>query len=173
VLDGRPQSDRILVARLAGQARHHARWRELTGDEEDAAVAALRELAGGRADLLAEVAGILEGFSEGELDESRSRQAAMLCRKAGADPEAIAAWIAEGRRRRDAARTPPIRACSPAESQNRVRVMSATRAAAGRAAARSRAARSWPALVMSISSGAITTGTPQVIRTDGRGIRAH
>ena len=30
---------------------------------------ALRELAGGRADLLAEVAGILEGTSEGELDE--------------------------------------------------------------------------------------------------------
>ena len=38
-------------------------------DEEAAAVAELRELAGGRADLLAEVAGILEGASEGELDE--------------------------------------------------------------------------------------------------------
>ncbi len=32
-------------------------------------MAELRELANGRADLLAEVAGILEGASEGELDE--------------------------------------------------------------------------------------------------------
>jgi len=39
-------------------------------------VAALRELAGGRADLLAEVAGILEGTSEAELDEPLARQAA-------------------------------------------------------------------------------------------------
>lgn len=68
---------------------------------------ALRELAGGRADLLAEVADILEGASEGELDEPFARQAAGLCRKAGADPEAIPGWIAEGRRRRDAARMPP------------------------------------------------------------------
>jgi hypothetical protein len=71
-------------------------------------VAALRELASGRAGLLAEVAGPLEGFAEGELDEPRSRQAAMLCRKAGADPKAIAAWIEDGRRRRAAARRPPF-----------------------------------------------------------------
>jgi hypothetical protein len=70
-------------------------------------VAALRELAGGRADLLAEVAGIFEGTSEGELDEPLVRQAAALCRKAGADPEAIPAWTEEGRRRRAATRRPP------------------------------------------------------------------
>jgi hypothetical protein len=63
-------------------------------------VTELRELAGGRADLLAEVAGVLEGAREGEPDEPLARQAAGLCRKAGADPEAIPAWIAEGRRRR-------------------------------------------------------------------------
>lgn len=50
----RPQADRILVAQLTGEARHHARWRELTAAEEAAAVAELRELASGRADLLAE-----------------------------------------------------------------------------------------------------------------------
>ena len=81
-----------------GEARHHSRWRELTADEEAAAVAALRELAGGRADLLAEVAGVMEGFSGGEADEPLSRQAAELCRKVGADPEAIAGWIEKGRR---------------------------------------------------------------------------
>lgn len=36
---------------------------------QDAAMTELRELAGGRADLLAEVARIFEGASEGELDE--------------------------------------------------------------------------------------------------------
>jgi hypothetical protein len=62
-------------------------------------VTELRELADGRADLLAEVAGVLEGTREGELDEPLARQAAGWCRKAEADAEAIPAWIAEGRRR--------------------------------------------------------------------------
>ncbi len=60
-----------------------------------------------RAELLAEVAGVEEGFSEGGLDEPLARQAAALCRKAGADPEAMPEWIAEGRRRRAAGRMPP------------------------------------------------------------------
>jgi len=37
-----------------------------------------------------------------------ARQAAGLCRAAGADPEAIAAWVEEGRRRRAAVRQPPF-----------------------------------------------------------------
>jgi hypothetical protein len=110
VADNRPQADRILVAQLTGEARHRARWRELTGDEEAAAVAELRELAAGRTDLLAEVAGLLEGASAGEPDESVARQAAGLCRKAGADSEAIPAWIEEGRRRRANASRPPFSA---------------------------------------------------------------
>ena len=108
MVDPRPQADRILVAQLTGEARHRARWRELTGDEEAAAVIELRELADGRVDLLAEVAGIFEGTGEGELDEPLVRQAAALCRQAGADPEAIPAWIEEGRRRRAAAGKPPF-----------------------------------------------------------------
>jgi hypothetical protein len=50
MIDKRPEADRILVAQLTGEAQHRAKWRELTGDEETAAVAALRELASGRAD---------------------------------------------------------------------------------------------------------------------------
>ena len=108
MIDKAPQADRLLIAELAGEAGHRTRWRELTEDEEAAAVAVLRELAGGRADLLAEVAGVLEGTSEGKLNEPLKRQAAMLCRKAGADPEAIPAWIEEGRRRAAASRQPPF-----------------------------------------------------------------
>ena len=108
VIDKRPQADRLLVAEIHGEARHHAKWRDLTEAEEAAAVAELRELAGGQADLLAEVAGILEGAHEGELDEPLTRQAADMCRKAGADPDAIPAWIAEGRRRKANAGRPPF-----------------------------------------------------------------
>jgi hypothetical protein len=108
MIDKRPAADRILVAQLTGEARHHANWRELTGEEVAAAVTELRELAGGRTDLLAEVAGILEGASEGELDEPLARQAAMLCRAVGADPEAIPAWAEVGRERRANAGRPPF-----------------------------------------------------------------
>jgi hypothetical protein len=108
MIDKRPQPDRLLVAEIYGEARHRARWRDLSSEEETAAVAELRTLAGSRADLPAEVAGIFEGTSEGELDEPFCRQAAMLCRKAGADAEAIPAWIEEGRRRRAAANKPPF-----------------------------------------------------------------
>lgn len=102
-----PDPDRILIAQITGTARHHARWRELTGDEEAAAVAKLRELAADRADLLAEVAGIFVGTSEGELDEPLARQAAGLCCLAGADKDLIPVWVEEGRRRAESARKMP------------------------------------------------------------------
>ncbi len=102
-----PAADRLLVAQLTGTARHHARWRDLTGDEQAAAVTELRELAAGRADMLAQVAGIFEGTSEGLDDEPLAGQAAALCRLAGADDALIAQWAAEGRRRAQAARQPP------------------------------------------------------------------
>src|SRR6266480_3421753 len=104
----RPEADRILVAQLTGEARHRARWRPLTEDEEAAALAEIRTLAKGRADLLAQVAGIFEGTSEGEPDEPLARSAARLCRLAGADTGAIPAWIEEGRRRSANARRPPF-----------------------------------------------------------------
>src|SRR6266581_7052139 len=86
---------------------HHVRRRELTAAEHDAAVTALRDLATGRALLLAEVAGILERASE------VCRQAAQLCRDAGpagAGREAIPAWMEEGRSRRAPASVLPFSA---------------------------------------------------------------
>ena len=103
-----PERDHLQVSEIHGAARLHGARRELTADEHAAAVAALRELAVGRADLLAEVAGIMLGASEGELDEPLMRQAAELCRAAGADEALIPGWIEEGRQRRANARRAPF-----------------------------------------------------------------
>ena len=69
-------------------------------------MAALRKLAGGRADLLAEVAGGPRGRArEGEPDEQLARQAVPGGPGgSGGDP----AWIEEGRRRRASADRPPF-----------------------------------------------------------------
>jgi hypothetical protein len=56
----------------------------------------------------AHVAGLLEGFAEGQPDEPLKRQAAQLCRDAGADEALIPQWIEEGRRRRANALRPPF-----------------------------------------------------------------
>jgi hypothetical protein len=68
----------------------------------------LREIAGDRPDLLAEMAGILLGASQGQLDEPRSRAAASFCIAAGADESLILGWIEEGRRRVAIGRKPPF-----------------------------------------------------------------
>ena len=119
MIDERSQADRILIAQLQGTAKRHAKWRELTEPEHVAAVEDLRELAAGRADLLAEVAGVIEGFSEGELDEPLARQAAQLCSDAGADPETLEAWIEVGRERRRSAGRPPFSGAAPTARQQR------------------------------------------------------
>lgn len=107
MVDNRSQADRIRGARLMGSAKRLGR-RELPAAEYAAAVSELRELAAGRADLLAETAGLLEGFGEGEPTGPMTRLAVQLCRDAGADPDTIGAWIEEGRRRREEARRPPF-----------------------------------------------------------------
>ena len=53
----------------------------------------------GRADLLAEAAGVMLGAAEGTVDEPRACAAAELCRTAGADPALVPPWTEEGRRR--------------------------------------------------------------------------
>jgi len=66
-------------------------------------------MAGDRPDLLAEVAGVSLGSSEGKVPEYRAqaRAIAELYRAAGADEGMIPAWIEEGRRRAEAARRRP------------------------------------------------------------------
>ena len=100
----------MLVSRLSSIAQRHARWGTADEAQKAAGAAELREVAGGRTDLLAEVAGITLGTSEGKGPEYEVSAEAMagLCRMAGADEGLIAEWIEEGRRRAEARRHPPF-----------------------------------------------------------------
>lgn len=109
-----PDRDRLLGAKLCGEALHHAKWRALTDEETAAAVTEIRQLAGGRADLLAEQAGLLLGFGEGTLSEPLRRCAAQLLVAAGADESLIPGWAEEGRRRRPRLRRPASADAPPA-----------------------------------------------------------
>jgi len=56
MIDMRPQADRLIAVKLTGKSGHHAKRRPLTADGKAAPVAALPEVAAGRAGLLADVA---------------------------------------------------------------------------------------------------------------------
>jgi hypothetical protein len=115
--------DQLTVARLTSAAQRHAPpqpptgaptqaptgapTQAPTGAETAAAVAELREIAAGRGDLLAEVAGLLTGYFRGTAEEMRAGTAARFCRAAGADTALIARWTAEGERRAAVAHAVP------------------------------------------------------------------
>ncbi len=101
-----PEADQHTVARLTGAAGRHAPWREPTEAETAAAVAELREIAGDRGDLLAEVAGLFIGFYRQTNQERKAAAAARYCIAAGADPDLIPQWIEEGQCRAASARQP-------------------------------------------------------------------
>jgi hypothetical protein len=105
-----PDRDRLLIARISGIARRHARWGGLTEAKEAAGAAELREVAAGRTDLLAEELGIELGFAEtqGEHERVRAEQIARLCRLAGADEDLIPQWTEVGRERAEKAGKPPF-----------------------------------------------------------------
>jgi hypothetical protein len=62
---GATDADRVLAARITGTAARYARGRPLIEAEEAEALASITELAAGRTDLLAQVAGLAIGFSQG------------------------------------------------------------------------------------------------------------
>jgi hypothetical protein len=99
--------DQLIVARLTGAAWRHASGREPTGAETAVAVRELREIAAGRADLLAEVAGLLIGYYRRTAEELKARAAAYYCIAAGAGLELIPQWIEVGCSRAAAARLIP------------------------------------------------------------------
>jgi hypothetical protein len=99
--------DQLTVARLAGAAWRHASGWEPTEAETAAAVQELREIAGCRGDLLAEVAGLLIGYYRRTAEELKARAAAYYCIVAGAGRELIPRWIEVGSSRAAAARLIP------------------------------------------------------------------
>lgn len=105
-----PDRDLLLTARLDGIAKRHARWGGLTEAEIAAGATELRDVAGGRGDLLAEVAGLVLGTSEGKGEEyqARAQAVAELCRMAGADEDLIPQWTQTGRERAEQAGRPPF-----------------------------------------------------------------
>ena len=88
------------MAQLTGAALRHARWGSLAEAEQTTGVAELREVAGDRPDLLAEVAGVTIGTAEGKGEEylEQARAVAELCIAAGADESLIPGWTGEGQR---------------------------------------------------------------------------
>ena len=99
-----PEADELIVARLTAAAQRHAPGREPTGAETAAAVEELNEITGARADLLAEVAGLLMGYYGSTAEEPKAVTAARFCVAAGADLNLIPRWIEVGRRRAATAR---------------------------------------------------------------------
>jgi len=101
------EPDRLTVARLAGMAWRNAPGRQPSGQETAVAVRDLREIAAGRGDLLAEVAGLLIGYYRRTAEEARARAAAYFCIAAGAGIDLIPQWIDVGCSRAAAARLVP------------------------------------------------------------------
>ncbi len=101
------ERDALTVARLAGAAWRGGAPGWDSGRATGAAARELREMAGGRDDLLAQVAGLLIGYYRQTADENRARAAAYLCLAAGAGPELIPPWIRVGSSRAAAARQFP------------------------------------------------------------------
>ena len=101
------ERDELMVPRLTGSAWRLALRREPTQAETAVAVRELREIAGGRGDLLAEVAGLLIGYYRRTAEEPKARAAAYYCMTAGADLELIPRWIDVGCARAAAARLIP------------------------------------------------------------------
>jgi hypothetical protein len=91
----KPDPDRILCARLSGTAVRLARG----GGPIDESVAELRELAGGRGDLLAETAGIMAGWWSVRIGTGTDVIAVGLLVCAGADHDQIGRWVEVGRER--------------------------------------------------------------------------
>jgi hypothetical protein len=99
-------ADQILGARIAVAGRHASRGKI---DDIEQAVAELRDVAGDRPDLLAELAGVSLGLAEAGLPSlaPRYRAEAELARAAGADAGQIEQRIQIGRKRAGQARLTP------------------------------------------------------------------
>lgn len=99
-------ADQLLSARISGICSRYCASGRI--DTPDAAVAELRQVAGGRPDLLAAHAGLALGLAEADrLGAPRYRAEAELAQLAGADEAQIVGWIEIARKRAEQARLRP------------------------------------------------------------------
>lgn len=98
------------MARISSIAQRYGRWGDMDEAQKAVGAAELREIAGDRSDLLAEVAGVSLGSAEGKGPEyeTQGQAVAELCLAAGADESLMPEWIAEGKRRAAERRMPPF-----------------------------------------------------------------
>lgn len=101
----RPSRDAIIIAWLHGAATRHAGWTPPHGDQRQAAIAELQELAGDRPDLLGQVAGLMLGTAPSDHPQQKQIAAALLI-EAGADPAVVEEWIPVGAERAQRAGSP-------------------------------------------------------------------
>lgn len=93
------ERDRLILAELSGVSARHVPLSGAYPRGEDAAIAEVRAVARGRADLLAEFAGVRLGLSiANPVDQLATQQIvqASLAARAGADMDAVARWITVG-----------------------------------------------------------------------------
>lgn len=93
-----PEPDHIIVAWIAEAARHYAAAGNISEENRAVAITALRQESRGRADLLAQHAGISLGVALAEDDARaglRTLEAA-LCIEAGADQDLVPVWQQTG-----------------------------------------------------------------------------
>jgi hypothetical protein len=96
--------DRLILAELSGVTMRHMPLSGAYPQGEDAAVAEVRAVARGRADLLAQLAGTYLGLSVTQPVDQLAAQLvaqASLAARAGANMDAVAGWIAVGVKRGD------------------------------------------------------------------------
>lgn len=126
----RPESDRIIAARLRGTVGRWIHWTRPEGEERDRIIAALQEIATVpqphrspilRTDLLAETAGLILGGATGSSDilreQARLRHDVLV--DAGADLAEVARWVEIGRER--ASRSGPPLSGPPLPGARRTR----------------------------------------------------
>lgn len=95
-------ADRLIIAEISGVTGRHMPLSGLYPHGEDAAIAAVRAVARGRSDLLAEFAGTALGLSSvQEVDQLAAQMVAQasLAARAGADMALVARWIPVGVKR--------------------------------------------------------------------------
>ena len=100
--------DRLIIAEISGVTSRHMPLSGQYPRGEAAAVAEVRAVARGRADLLARFAGTYLGLSLTQpVDQLAAQQVAQasLAARAGADMDAVTRWISVGVTRGEAART--------------------------------------------------------------------